>query len=169
VAVRAFHGRLWPTGGTSDEEAIESDRFDRTRYYAGGADDVRGWAPELLGPKETAVVEADTFWTPLGRLSKWLANAAFRFPLPITPPEVQWAVFADGARLGEDSFRVGAGVGVRYQTPVGYIRLDFAYKINPSPEDLRDARSVVAAGGIENVPPDNGRRIRLHFGIGQAF
>ncbi|MFV1981039.1 MAG: BamA/TamA family outer membrane protein, partial [Rhodothermia bacterium] len=68
-----------------------------------------------------------------------------------------------------DEIRIGVGGGVRYKTPVGFIRLDLAYQINPSAEDLRDARDVVAAGGIENVPPDNSRRFRVHFGIGQAF
>jgi outer membrane protein insertion porin family len=170
LAVRGFRGRLWPTGDTTEDEALVSERFDRTRFYAGGADDVRGWAPQLLGPKEVEIVDADTVWNPLGRLDKWLGNVAYRFPLPITPPEMQWAVFADAAKLGDDSFRVGAGLGVRYRTPVGFIRLDMAYKLNPSPEDLRDARDVARAGGdLESVPEDNSRRLRLHFGIGQAF
>jgi outer membrane protein insertion porin family len=168
-AVRLFRGRLWPLGGVSDEEAVESERFDRTRYYAGGADDVRGWAPQLLGPKEAVVVEQDTLWDPGGTLDKWLGNISYRFPLAFTPPEIQWAIFVDGAKLSTDELRIGTGMGVRYQTPVGFIRLDLAYKINPSPEDLRDAHDVVAAGGIENVPEDNGRRFRVHFGIGQAF
>ena len=169
IAMRLFRGRLWPLGGVSDEEAVESERFDRTRYYAGGADDVRGWAPQLLGPKDAVVVDQDTLWDPRGTLDKWLGNISYRFPLAFTPPEIQWAIFVDGAVLSTDELRLGTGMGIRYQTPVGFIRLDFAYKINPSPEDLRDATDVVAAGGIENVPEDHSRRFRVHFGIGQAF
>ncbi|MFV1981040.1 MAG: BamA/TamA family outer membrane protein, partial [Rhodothermia bacterium] len=119
LAFRLFRGRLLPLGGVGDDEAIESDRFDRTRYYAGGADDVRGWAPQLLGPKEAVVVEQDTLWDPRGRLDKWLGNVAYRFPLRFTPPEVQWALFADAAQLGDDEIRIGVGGGVRYKTPVG--------------------------------------------------
>jgi outer membrane protein insertion porin family len=168
VAFRLFRGRLVTYGGVTEEEALTSDRYDRTRFYAGGSDDVRGWSPQLLGPKEAIIVEADTLWDPNGTLDKWLGNAAYRFPLPFTPPQLQWAIFADGAKLSSDEIRIGAGLGFRYQTPVGFIRFDVAYKVNPSPEDLRNAADVVSMG-LENAPTSNLRRFRLHFGIGQAF
>lgn len=63
--------------------------------------------------------------------------------------------FVDGGIVGEDpiidfsqDFRVSAGVGARYYTPLGPIRLDFAVPINPKAGD-----------------PDFG----IFAGIGQAF
>ena len=52
--------------------------------------------------------------------------------------------------------RYAIGPGLRYQTPVGPIRVDVGYQLNPIP-DL-----------IVNGAPQP-RRWRLHFSIGQAF
>ena len=75
----------------------------------------------------------------------------------------------DFAKLEGDEVRVGSGAGLRYRTPVGFIRLDLGIKVNPSPEDLRDPKAVYQAGGVEGVPEDPWKRLRLHFGIGNAF
>ena len=47
-----------------------------------------------------------------------------------------------------DDVKVGAGVGVRYLTPFGPLRVDAAVPLNPGPDD-----------------PDFG----IYAGIGQAF
>jgi len=52
--------------------------------------------------------------------------------------------------------RYAIGPGLRYQTPIGPIRLDLGYQLNPTP-DL-----------VVNGSPQT-RRYRLHFSIGQAF
>jgi outer membrane translocation and assembly module TamA len=72
-------------------------------------------------------------------------------------------IFLDGGNVWADSggFQFGdllyaVGPGLRYQTPVGPIRLDFGYQLNPTP-DL-----------IVNGSPQK-RRYRIHFSIGQAF
>ena len=60
-----------------------------------------------------------------------------------------------GASISHD-LRYAIGPGLRYQTPVGPIRLDFGYQLNPIPDLL------------VNGSPQT-RRWRLHFSIGQAF
>jgi outer membrane translocation and assembly module TamA len=52
--------------------------------------------------------------------------------------------------------RYAIGPGLRYQTPIGPIRFDFGYQLNPTPEL------------IVNGSPQS-RRWRVHFSIGQAF
>ena len=52
--------------------------------------------------------------------------------------------------------RYAIGPGLRYQTPIGPIRLDLGYQLNPTP-DL-----------VVNGSPQT-RRYRIHFSIGQAF
>ena len=65
-------------------------------------------------------------------------------------------VWADswGVRLGD--LRYAVGPGLRYQTPIGPVRFDFGYQLNPVP------------GLIVNAQPQT-RRWRIHFSIGQAY
>ena len=72
-------------------------------------------------------------------------------------------LFLDAGNVWAESFgyklndlRYAVGPGLRYQTPVGPIRLDLGYQLNPTPEL------------IVNGSPQK-RRYRLHFSIGQAF
>src|SRR4029079_5301474 len=59
-----------------------------------------------------------------------------------------------GIRLSD--LRYAVGPGLRYQTPVGPLRFDFGYQLNPIP------------GLLVNGSPQS-RRCRVHFSIGQAF
>ena len=52
--------------------------------------------------------------------------------------------------------RYAIGPGLRYQTPIGPIRFDFGYQLNPIPNLL--------VNGEKDF-----RRWRVHFSIGQAF
>jgi len=65
-------------------------------------------------------------------------------------------VWADSWGLKIDDLRYAVGTGLRYQTPIGPLRLDFGYQLNPIPDLL------------VNGTPET-RRWRLHFSIGQAF
>ena len=55
-----------------------------------------------------------------------------------------------------NDLRYAVGPGLRYDTPVGPVRFDFGYQLNPIP------------GLIVNGVPQT-RRWRIHFSIGQAF
>ena len=66
-------------------------------------------------------------------------------------------VWPDEWHIGFGEVRVAAGAGVRYETPVGPIRFDFGYQLNPNPA------LKLATGEV------NERRWRVHFSIGQAF
>ena len=57
-------------------------------------------------------------------------------------------VTQDANFSGDNDFRTGVGLGVRYFTSIGILRADLATPVNPRPED-----SPVA----------------LYIGIGQAF
>jgi outer membrane translocation and assembly module TamA len=79
----------------------------------------------------------------------------------------------EAAYLGDVGFglsekvRMGTGAGVNYQTLVGFIRLDIAYKINPDPKDLRDPEDYFRLGDAAKT--DWKRRFGLHLSIGRAF
>ena len=65
-------------------------------------------------------------------------------------------VWADAGAVRLGDLRYAAGVGFRYQTPVGPLRLDLGYQLTPIP------------GLLVNGTPQL-RPWRLHFSIGQAF
>ncbi|GAB5518658.1 MAG: BamA/TamA family outer membrane protein [Rhodothermales bacterium] len=202
VGVRTFAGRLWTFGksrnalfgpdATTNDQLKYEDRFDQYFYYAGGANDVRGWDVNKLGPKTpllvvdndtTFALEADGGTTKLG------GNIELRAPFFGDNPALRSAVFFEGAKLfskgASSPFRLGTGFGIRYQTPVGYIRLDLAYKLNPSRFDVIDAEqafcevspdtegcaAVLAKpeGKSLGLRSSQWRRLRLHLSIGQTF
>ena len=105
------------------------------RFYAGGANSVRGYAYDSLGPlsPQGALVGGD------GLLE---GSAELRFPLK---GSLRGVAFLDAGnatpkpfKFPNDSLRAGTGVGLRYMTPVGPVGLDIAWRLkkdplNPSP------------------------------------
>lgn len=58
--------------------------------------------------------------------------------------------------FGVSNLRYAVGPGLRYLTPVGPVRVDIGWQLNPEPNLL------------VNGHPET-RQWRLHFSIGQAF
>jgi len=92
------------------------------KWRAGGDDSVRGYAYRTLGPLVEGAVGSGTM----------LATGSLELARPISAemPSVWGAVFIDAGNAA-DSFsqlkpEVGYGVGVRWRSPVGPLRLDIA-------------------------------------------
>ena len=81
------------------------------------------------------------------------------------------ASFRDNGTIDLEDVRYGTGVGIRYRTPVGLIRLDLAFKLNPSPTDLRTAAEMVRyEQGLTGFPEGKAiRRFNLHLTIDRSF
>ena len=78
--------------------------------------------------------------------------------------------FKDTGKLSLGNFKVGAGLGIRYETPIGYLRIDVAYKINPDDLDLQTPRNAFLAGeGLIDPQKESLRHFNLHLSLGQAF
>lgn len=191
LATRLAVGRIWPLGRSRDILSNPGDslfatyenRFDNVQFYAGGSNDVRGWRNQLVGDKtarpligarstpDGTVRDTTGFiFEPVGGNAKLAANLELRLPFPGLSSAWRTAVFLDAGQVRARSFaptelRFGTGAGIRYRTPVGYLRLDLAYKLNPGPLDLRDPRAVWDG----TAEPRFLRRFRLHIGIGQSF
>ncbi|MFB6279535.1 MAG: outer membrane protein assembly factor [Salinibacter sp.] len=178
---------------------IFQNRFSDVLFYAGGGSDVRGWAPQLGGGK---VLQEGPSYRPIGARTKIGVNLEARFPLPGLGANWRTGAFVDGAYVSPgplmltppasvpdvitgpegtpistdpSQLLVGAGAGLRYQTPLGFLRIDLAYKLTPDALDLRAAETVERkVTGDDPVPvpdiePSTLRRFRLHFGIGRSF
>ncbi|MCB2225258.1 MAG: BamA/TamA family outer membrane protein [Desulfarculaceae bacterium] len=131
LAMRASGGMAWALPGT---ETVPIFR----RFFPGGADSVRGYPYQRLGP-------LDSQGRPLGGESMAVGSVEVRFPLY---KELGGVVFMDAGNAWErvedtfGSLRYTVGVGLRYNTPVGPLRVDIGYQLNPpsnEPYDRYDA------------------------------
>ena len=109
-------------------------------FRAGGDDSVRAYASRSLGPIVNGVVG--------GGKSLLTASVELATPISTRLPSLWGAVFVDAGNASNDfkNFKAltGAGVGVRWRSPVGPLRMDWAW----SPET---------------------RQSRLHFSVGVTF
>jgi len=118
-AVRASFGQVF--GIIHDQMPAD------LRFYAGGGGSVRGYAYQLAGPVKGPV--------PLGGLSMLTFSLELRFKISDT---IGLVPFLDGGTAFLDTtpdfanqdILYGAGLGFRYYTAIGPIRLDVAMPIN---------------------------------------
>ncbi len=135
-----------------------SGNFDETvpffkRYFLGGSTSLRGWSRFEVSPLSGSGL-------PLGGFAVLELSSELRFPVW---RQLSSVLFVDAGNVWDEPWRhplndlrYDAGTGVRYNTPIGPIRLDVGYQLNPVPGLLIDGE------------PQR-RRWRLHFSIGQAF
>ncbi|MEO6739091.1 MAG: outer membrane protein assembly factor BamA [Chthoniobacteraceae bacterium] len=118
LGVGARAGWIIPIG----DEVVPID----LRFFNGGSTTVRSFAEMKLSPK-------DLGGNPLGGQFYTVLNAEWDFPIK---GALGGAVFTDaGNLLGNsdvslDDMRYAVGVGLRYQLPIGPVRLDYGY--NPA-------------------------------------
>ena len=102
------------------------------RFYAGGTSTIRGYAYQLVGPvfPQTNI--------PVGGTAITAGGLEFRQRFYSSWGAV---AFVDAGQVSASlkplpsDVRVGTGAGVRYYTPIGPIRLDFAVPVNRRPGD----------------------------------
>jgi len=140
------------------------------RYFTGGTNSVRGWSRQTLGPTLAVTDQAGEFdrYVPIGGRALFNFNLELRQDLHGLINRFGMAVFLDGGqvwrtvrRLDERPVQFGAGGGFRYESPIGPIRVDIGYKLNPTDEDL-NIYAGQRYGSAWN-------RLGFHFSIGQAF
>jgi len=123
------------------------------RYFLGGATNLRGWGRYEVSPLSGAGL-------PIGGFSFLNFSTEVRANVWGNLGAV---VFLDGGNVLGDRWsfdlrglRYDVGPGLRYQTPIGPIRADLGFQLNPIP-------------GLQVNGKDETRHFRFHFSIGQAF
>jgi outer membrane protein assembly complex protein YaeT len=123
------------------------------RYFLGGATNLRGWGRYEVAPltEKGLPIGGQSF---LNFSTELRANVWRSFGA---------VIFLDGGNVWSNRWdfnvndlRYDVGPGLRYQTPIGPIRADLGYQLNPIP-------GLIVNG--KGQP----RRFRFHFSIGQAF
>jgi len=170
------------------------------RFYAGGPNSVRGYARNELGPRvyvtDSIIVQGtDTTLrnlhaSPTGGNTVVTANLELRVPTPIFPDRVRLGLFVDVGQVWErgdtltavSGLRVTPGLGLRFITPLGPVRLDAAYNgypQEPGPLYLLDNTNKSLTAVLDPTgkqlllrPRLLGgfwRRVVVQFAVGQAF
>lgn len=139
------------------------------RFFTGGTNSVRGWYRQQLGPKQPSFDDGEfERYVPVGGEAVFTFNIELRQQLNFLFKGFGLGLFLDGGQVWRDISRIderpiqfGAGGGLRYQSPIGPVRIDIGYKVNPTEDDL----------GIfgDNRSSNTWDRIGIHFSIGQAF
>ena len=173
-----------PTAGLSDPDRTNDLQIVFFRgLFAGGPNSDRGYPLRAIGPHQSvssqslsglssAACRADPTakecLVPTGGFTSWEASLELRFG--VAGP-LSMAVFTDAAdvspELADIRFsrpHLSSGLGVRYDTPVGPIRLDVGYRIP----------GVQIIGESDPLEPEPDRLfgvlpVTLAFGIGEAF
>jgi outer membrane protein insertion porin family len=161
------------------------------RFFSGGGTSHRGFAENQAGPRDP------TTGFPLGGTALLFNQTELRFPL--LGDNIGGVFFHDMGNvyssIGKVSFRVNqrndtdfdymvhsVGFGIRYRTPVGPVRIDLGYTLNPprffgfkgTQNDLLNAGPTPCAPG-QPPPPvgqcvsQNTGRFQYFFSIGQTF
>ncbi len=109
------------------------------RFFAGGANTIRGYRERKVGPIESVTSE------PLGGEAMAVFNAEYTVPLF---EYVKGAVFFDAGNVWSEyddlfsgTFYRSVGLGVRIKTPIGPASLDYGYPLKAEPgEDKKRGR-----------------------------
>jgi len=156
------------------------------RVYAGGDGSVRGWKSKYLGPRLVEVVEPDEeqeFESQCGR-SDCIVPLGGRLgmtgslELRGNPVAGLWlSVFTDFGRVWEwprdlaedglappEGLQFSVGGGVRYDTPIGRLRLDIAVHPRAWTDD-----EFLGPGWVHRDRERQPSTWNFHFGIGESF
>ena len=173
------------------------------RFYGGGPTSVRGYGRNELGPRVYVVSDtisgAQTLpngekvfqavtTAPTGGNTTLIVNAELRVPSPIFSQRMRLGLFVDGGQVwerGDEILRISGmrftpGMGVRFSTPLGPVRVDAAYNgyplergpllYQPGPTDppgpivvIRDEYPPLQA------PKNFWKKVVVQFSVGQAF
>ncbi len=113
------------------------------RFYAGGSQSVRGWGRFQLGPMDDDGI-------PVGGRGLFVGSVELRTPISKSFSIATFLdmgnVWRDQRNINLNDLRYAAGIGVRYSTPIGPIRVDFAHPVW-----------------------DTANQLQIHFSVGEAF
>ncbi len=162
-----------PAGTTSADAVPLPERF-----FGGGSTSMRGFPDNQAGPRDPLT------GFPLGGDAMLLSNTELRFPL--VGANIGAVLFWDAGNvystLGDISFRFhqrnqqdfdymvhALGFGIRYKTPLGPVRVNLAYSVNPPKFFGLNGTPQQVLFGTAPALAQSVSHFQFFFSIGQAF
>ena len=183
LAVRATTGLLLPRNYelsevTSPRHGVDQQILLFRGFFSGGPFSNRGYAYQGVGLHEPLVFSTEgrvrcgvqstdpRCLRPVGGLTLWEASVELRFPLGFLSP-LGAVVFLDSSDVRSEALDYGIGtphlapgVGLRYPTPVGPVRLDLGFRV----------LEALGREQPQGTPPELfGAPLTLQLAVGQAF
>lgn len=180
--------------GLTDRESVPLPE----RFFGGGADSLRAFPYNQAGPRDTGTSlvpggpSSQPTGFPLGGNALLFNNVELRFPL--SGENIQGVLFHDMGNVFSTvtniSFRFrqrniedfnymvhAVGFGLRYRTPVGPIRADLAYSVNPpsfvgfkgTPAELLQCNGTPQQPAFCTGVQQSVSHFQFFFSIGQTF
>jgi len=130
----AFHfklsaGQVW--------ENKDDSLADFEKFYLGGINTIRGFETRSIGVKkkdpETGITEI------VGGKYMWFTNIEYHFPL-VERGGLRGLVFFDAGNVYDEAWdfneiKKSVGTGLRWLSPMGPMRLEWGYVIDPDPDE----------------------------------
>jgi outer membrane protein insertion porin family len=139
------------TGGWADEYDDSTQVPIYERFFAGGANTVRGYKERSIGPRDPVTGD------PIGGEAMLIGNAELTYPIfknfkiaAFYDIGNVWDNVDDIEKIKSDDFKAGAGVGIRVKTPIGPVKVDMGYP-------------------LDKAHPDDKQKIRFHFSMSRGF
>ena len=110
------------------------------RFFAGGANTIRGYKERKVGPRDPSSSD------PIGGEATLIGNAELTFP--IYEKVIKAAVFYDVGNVWSEmedfatggGYKHGAGVGIRVKTPIGPVKLDWGYPLSTNHDEKKEGQ-----------------------------
>jgi translocation and assembly module TamA len=165
LATRARVGALVPVEEQGEPPVV-------ARFTAGGPLSMRGYYTRRL----SKMIREDGEWVPVGGNGLADANVELRFDLT---DNAGGAIFLDAGNVSDSSsvpstwqttldptlFQFAAGVGIRYRTPFGPLRLDVGVRLPTDDGDFPAVPFTTWPDGKPHSEPI----VAVHLSIGEAF
>jgi outer membrane protein insertion porin family len=164
-----------PASGTQPTEVILTDSIPLPeRLFMGGSESMRGFSINQAGPRDPVT------GYPIGGNALFLNSLELR--TSFAQRRLGLVVFEDAGNVyttvrrmrllkfdqslpGDFDYTSHAvGLGFRYKTPVGPIRFDVGYNLNPPRYNV-----VTTTNGVENIEVQRLSHVQYFLSIGQSF
>jgi len=130
------------------------------RFFVGGAYSLRGFRERSVGPLDGSL-------NPLGGRVAFTANTELR--IQVAESDLWLGLFADTGMAWANwettslsDLAIGAGFGIRYLTPIGPVRLDIGFVVDPG-------RPMIGTDDGGNSPDYDPAAWNLHLALGNLF
>jgi outer membrane protein assembly factor BamA len=127
-------------------------------FFSGGGSTLRGFPLDGAGPQQTIPAcgtpgvpsTCALITVPVGGDQLAILNSEFRYPLDVIKKNLGFATFYDGgnvfSRIGfHGQYTNSVGIGLRYTTPVGPVRIDLGHNLN-APPGIKSTQVFVTIG-----------------------